>query len=380
MTRLHRILVFFVLLALISAPVFSQTVAFVGTENRTGSPELDYLGSIIEGLILFDLSRINALTLVERQRLNAVLEEQKLQLSGFTAPGGKELEAGRLLSAQYLARIDYTLAGEGDLVCNLSLTETETGRLTVFTSRGSQENEIHRLAEQCAKALTGRGWDFINPVEQRNLLTLRDVNPGTLYLYCNLENAEILLNQRFAGYTGGDLYTPIILDDLDPGTYTLTIRLGPDFGMVKLPEFTFHDWEEEVDIRPGRTTIHRSLVEHFNSVVYRESQLVRERARLDEDNRLFTAVHPADFKDRQGRLIPLTLEITGKREPDRSTADVVVKYDGREIRMTADSSQPEIERTTGLISITLQVDHYGGYSDLTYEIWRTDISQGMHRN
>ena len=74
MTRLHRILVFFVLLALISAPVFSQTVAFVGTENRTGSPELDYLGSIIEGLILFDLSRINALTLVERQRLNAVLE------------------------------------------------------------------------------------------------------------------------------------------------------------------------------------------------------------------------------------------------------------------------------------------------------------------
>jgi len=380
MTRIFKFLAALLLLALPAGPAFTQTLAFMGTENRTGSADLDYLGAIIEGIILFDLSRVNAVTLVERQRLTTLLEEQKLQLSGFTTPEGKELEAGRILSARHLARITYSLAGDGELICNLNLTETETGRLSVFTSRGSQENEIHRLAEQLAKALTGRGWDFVNPVEKRSLLTLRDVNPGTLYLYCNLENAEILLDRRFAGYTGGDLYTPIILEDLDPGTYTLTLRLTRDFGMVKMPEFTFHDWEEKVDIRPGRTTVHRSIVEHFNSVVYRASQLVRERARLDEGSQPFTAVHRADFQDRQGRPVPLSLEIAGKRTAGKSSAEMTVNYDGQVIRLSADSTQPEIKRDTGLVSLTLEVDHYTAYSEVKYEIWRTDIYQGMHRD
>jgi hypothetical protein len=205
------------------------------------------------------------------------------------------------------------------------------------------------------------------------------MNPGTLYLYCNLENAEILLDQQFAGYTRGDLYTPIVLEDLDPGTYTLTIRLTRDFGMVKMPEFTFHDWEEEVDIRPGRTTVHRSMVEHFNSVVYRESQLVRESTRINEENPTFTASHKADFQDRQGRLIPLSLEISGRRAAGSSSAEMTVNYDGQTITLSSDSTQPEIEREPGIISITLEVNHYNSYTEVDYEIWRTDIYQGMHR-
>lgn len=380
MAKVVRFLGFSLLFLSALLPLSAQTVAFVGTENRTGSPSFDYLGAIVEGVVLFDLSSIGSVTIVERKRLETVMAEQRLQLSGFTEPGaeGRRLEVGKLLSADYLISLDYTLFGD-EVAFNLRLTETETGEVNLFSVRGAMENEIHGLSEQVARALTGRGFNFVNPAEQRSLLTLRDINPGILTLYCNLENAEILMNGRFVGYTIGDLYTPMTITDLDPGAYTMTIRLSRDFGMVELPEFTFHDWEEEITIRPGRTTVHRSIVEHFSSVVYRESQLLRERMRLNEETPSFNTVHVADFVDREGRHIPISLEISGSRDGAGTTAEAVIDYDGRMIRLSVDPKTPEAKRELEKVKIVLEMDHYTNYSEVTYEIWRTDIWQGMHR-
>jgi TolB-like protein len=59
------------------------------------------LVKVLNETALSNLSRIETLTLVERSRLDAVMEEQKLSLAGLTDTS-TAIEVGRLLAADYL--------------------------------------------------------------------------------------------------------------------------------------------------------------------------------------------------------------------------------------------------------------------------------------
>ena len=74
----------------------TQRVALVPIQNAGGDPRADYLAGIIEGLLLFDLSSQENISLVERSNLEAVMAEQRLALSGVTASSEKARRVGEL--------------------------------------------------------------------------------------------------------------------------------------------------------------------------------------------------------------------------------------------------------------------------------------------
>jgi len=59
------------------------SLAVLPFENMNGIPEQDYLRGIISSLLIEDLSGTGALTIVERENLEEVMKEQKLQFTGL---------------------------------------------------------------------------------------------------------------------------------------------------------------------------------------------------------------------------------------------------------------------------------------------------------
>ncbi len=375
-----RLLIITVLLFSSSFALFAETLAFMGVQNLSKNIEYDYLAAFTEGVILYDLSKVKEITLVERKRLERIVAEQQLMLSGLLSEDKKNsMKMGRLLAAKYLVSVDYTIIG-GEAAFTLRLADTERGTIRVFTSRGKTENDIHRLAETLVNKLTGKNYTFINKAEKRSLITLRDMVPGSLDLYCNLLNAEILLNDKFVGYSKGDMYKAVSLTDIDPGTYRLRIHLSENFGMVKLPEFTFSDWEEKVTIKPGRKTVLRAPVSHFNHVIYKHARLMNRDYRLTDAEPSSSDKKEILFTDRKGKKVSLKVSVNARRFKENAEASVVVIYNGKKNVYKLDRKNREKEAEIGKVKVKLGIKSSNKNYDLvSVDIKRTDIYQGMHR-
>ena len=370
------------LILMIPGTLSAKTVALVGVQNLSQNTEYDYLAAFSEGVILFDLSSVKDITLVERNRLGKIISEQSLQIAGLTGEGQekKSIEAGKLLAADYLVSVDYTIINE-QAAFTMRLADTTTGAVKVFNSRGTTENDIHALAESLAKSLTGKNYTFINEAEKRSLLTLRDTVPGSIALYCNLVHAEILLDDKFAGYTTGNLYQPVNLPDLDPGTYKMKIRLSPDFGVVKLPEFTFSDWQEGVTVKPGRSTTTRSIIYHFNDIIYREMRLLDRDYDLTDGKPDLNETINLSFTDREGKIIWMKVVLNGSKNTGKdSFFKCAFTYDGKDYPYELTKDDNKKIQEIGKIRLELKLESGLNERDrISVEITRTDIQQGMHR-
>ena len=137
----------FLLLILTGTVFANSSVALAGIENTGGDPRYDYLSGIVEGLLLFDFSRAPDVTLVNRSKIEDVLDEQRLALSGLMANDEKAIEIGRLAGADFLVHGSYVFIGL-DVLFSLTITDVETGTATAVTDRGATENAVHRLAEK----------------------------------------------------------------------------------------------------------------------------------------------------------------------------------------------------------------------------------------
>lgn len=87
-----------------------NTVAVLYFQNKTGERLFDPVKKGLALMLITDLSRVKELRIVERARLQALVEELKLGKSGVVARGS-EPEVGRLLGAGFIVGGDL-LAGQ----------------------------------------------------------------------------------------------------------------------------------------------------------------------------------------------------------------------------------------------------------------------------
>ena len=72
--------------AMPSAALAARTLAVLPLEQGAGSEQYAGLGTALAGMLVSDLSRTEALQLVERSQLDAVLAEMELASTGFLDP------------------------------------------------------------------------------------------------------------------------------------------------------------------------------------------------------------------------------------------------------------------------------------------------------
>jgi TolB-like protein len=362
----------------VSLQALPVNIAFLSIDNLSANPRYDYLEGIIRGLLLFDLSAAPDIEVVNRSDLDAILREQELQLSSLAEDQDKAIEVGRILGADYLLRGEYVFLGS-DVLITVRLIDVVQSRTLTFSERGGSENTLHAIAEQIIFRLTGREVALQSQQHDRSIISLQDEKPGSVHLFSHLIDAEIFVDGGFVGYTTGDPRVPFEIENLSPGPHTLRIHL-PGFGVVKEPEITFHDWEEEVQISAGKRTVLRARARQFNEIIYNLQQLVWEdiNFRELEEGKSARREHDASFVDRQGRPVPIMLVVTARRRGDGLEYNVEMAYQDR--NSTWDLSGPlderrELRERIDKVEVWLEVDS----GELSYSLWRRDIEQGMHR-
>jgi TolB-like protein len=150
----------FLLIALCSAAARSQISAALGDfENQTDRLYLDSWSRKIPEFISTDLSRFADVAVVDRQRLKAVLDEQKLQATGLT-DSSRILEIGRLLSAEYVVSGVVSETG-GWIRIDARITSVISGRMVseVVMCRSDRylEKMVSVLANNIRLRITGKG-------------------------------------------------------------------------------------------------------------------------------------------------------------------------------------------------------------------------------
>jgi len=365
--------------ALVSQDVSSGVkTAFLDFENINMDPALDYLGGIIKGLLLYDLSRNEYIKLVNRSEIEEVVEEQNLRLSGLTENKGDIVEFGKILDAQWLVKGEYIFLGR-DVLITIKLIDATTAEEFVLSGRGASENTIHSLAEKLVMKLTGMEMTFVNEDSVRSIISMRDESPGRVKLYSWVPGAEIFLDEQFIGYTEADSKTPFIIEQIEPGEHVLRTYYWP-FGEVDLPEMRFHDWDETFTITSGEEVVIRANQRQFNSLIYDLQQLIRESYRYPYATiGPFEKEHSATWQDMTGGEHSIEYRIEGDLTEELFKVRIHMIYDGQTYTWERDSRADEdIELREPVGDVEVRISWDRGRID--YSVWRTDIEQGMWEN
>jgi TolB-like protein len=354
-------------------------VAFTSIDNLSANPTYDYLEGIVRGVLLYDLSEADGVEIVNRTDLDGILGEQDLQLSGLFRDQNKALEVGRVLGADYLLRGEYAFLGR-DVLFTVGLLEVQSARSLTFSERGASENTLHAVAEAIVFRLTGREVTLQSELKERSIVSLRDEKPGSIALSCNLIDAEIFLDDQFVAYASGDPRSLFEMEKLSPGVHTVRVRLA-DFGVVKEPEITFHDWKERVEVPSGKRVVVRARIRHFNDTLYNLARLLWEEIDLWElrYTETVTRRHDASFLARDGKQVEVFVRIDAELTGSVVSTRTIVQYQGveREVTFSGDiEERKELEEKFDKITFLIALDR----GDVTYRVWRTDIRQNMFRD
>ena len=141
--------IFLVLTSAAVAQEDATLIALADFENATGDSAYDpYTSGLAEAIGTF-IARSGIVQLVERSRLQSVIDEQNLGLSGVLDEESAT-EVGRLLGAQAVILGSYLLEGDRFQV-NARMIDTETGRVLTAEQAGSAE--LLQAADEVAVGL-----------------------------------------------------------------------------------------------------------------------------------------------------------------------------------------------------------------------------------
>lgn len=127
-------------------------LAILDFEVQSDNPAFKYLGKGFAEFLAVELSTARGIEIVERERRNALLEEQEFALSDLSQEAGLA-RAGELLSARYLlAGSIYDLFGQ--LAVTVRLLDVESGAVLASRQADGVPQQYRRLIGELAAAVT----------------------------------------------------------------------------------------------------------------------------------------------------------------------------------------------------------------------------------
>lgn len=103
------------------------TVAVNDLEVNSDNPKYKYLGKGFSEIVSYELNKSSALSLVNRERRNELINEMKFSLSGMSSEAD-QLELGRLLTVHYMVFGEITDMGD-ILLINLQMVDVESSKV-----------------------------------------------------------------------------------------------------------------------------------------------------------------------------------------------------------------------------------------------------------
>ncbi len=144
-----------ILLGLMQLWASGNTLAVLDFENNSLFQPDEYqpLAKGLSEIMITELDQVEAIDVVERQKLKSVVDELKLSQSGLVSEKGS-IEVGKMLGAQYLVFGSYMVALDKKIRIDARIVSVETG-LTVKASQvtGKEENLLSLISKLSKKIL-----------------------------------------------------------------------------------------------------------------------------------------------------------------------------------------------------------------------------------
>lgn len=134
----------------------AKRIAIIYFDNSGGEPSLDKLKKGLADMLITDLSNINMLAIVERDRLESILKEQKLNNSKEFDPNTAS-KVGKLLGAQIILTGGY-FEMMGSLRLDARFIDVETGKILKADGVDGQTSNFFKIQKQLA-------WKIINTLD-----------------------------------------------------------------------------------------------------------------------------------------------------------------------------------------------------------------------
>jgi TolB-like protein len=160
----------------------AKRLAIIYFDNSGGEPSMDKLKKGLADMLITDLSNVNMLDIVERDKLEALLKEQKLSNSKEFDPN-TAAKVGKLLGAQVILTGGY-FEMMGSLRIDARFIDVETGKILKSDGVDGQTSSFFKIQKQLSWKIIKNMDTKISDDEKRVLtasentkaLTIEDLN------------------------------------------------------------------------------------------------------------------------------------------------------------------------------------------------------------
>jgi len=182
-----RVMTFIVWLGFLSLFILKPTFSYAGSpvlilpfENATKDKEYDGLEKGIPALLTAYLSPYSdAITLIDRDQLEAIAHETALHKEGLTNPADMK-KLGKVLQAKFILRGSFTNQGNG-IQSRAFLYETDTARLVKSFETESNKSHLTLLCQKMAGEVAAFFQTELKPLAELPPETDPEVNLHMIY-------------------------------------------------------------------------------------------------------------------------------------------------------------------------------------------------------
>jgi TolB-like protein len=146
-----------------------STVAILTFENRSGESDYDALETGFPTMFITDFSYVQKLKIVERLRMQAILDELKLSQSNLVETNTLQ-RVGKLLRAKNILKGGFIISNNKELRLDLALINVETGKISEQIDKSGSLNDFYRIEKDIVLDVVGRmGIQLTEQVRQKIL-------------------------------------------------------------------------------------------------------------------------------------------------------------------------------------------------------------------
>lgn len=141
----------FLLVPLLAGPTRPQAkkaVAVLQYENNTGDAQYDNLGRALSTMMMSDLSVVDEIQLVERDRIEDITKELQLQNSGYVDPATAQ-SLGQIVGAEYVVTGDFSTI-DPEMHLDTRIVRVATSEVVKTAQVTGQKNQLFDLQQQLA--------------------------------------------------------------------------------------------------------------------------------------------------------------------------------------------------------------------------------------
>jgi TolB-like protein len=223
-----------------------KTVAVLSFDNHTGQADYDALGKGMASMMISDLSAVQEIQLLERERLQDLVQEIDRQ-------GTRHFDSTTAVKVGQMAGAEYVVVGaiaaiRPQMRIDTRVVRVETGEIVKAAQVTGHEDKLFELQQRLAGRLIDGLGLALSPEEQQRLLAKQDSNRiDNLSTMMNFSQALALYDR--ADYVGASQKMALVLQ---ASPNSMLVRMTADKAKDRAAKSVTEQAKEKVNQGLGR--------------------------------------------------------------------------------------------------------------------------------